>query len=292
MLENCLLKDDNTGTLQAPIKGVVLHCDIDGAGSTAEAARLCFRGIKVRVLVSRSNYHALEPAYEKFEGAENNLKVVPLLLQDHQVTVARMNKLMAFSETEGHVPLYMSVIQRILREMALAGNAFTITELETKIHAETNDKGQTSMMNLRLELMKGFCSEPARQQAAKASRKGLQHPPIPFENVFNSEPATLTIIDLSDPFVDASTVCVLFDICLNIKENCSGSGLAVGLDEAHEYLDRSSAAATFTDHLLTTIREQRHNATRVLIATQEPTISEKLLDLCSVSIVYRFTSPA
>jgi len=30
---------------------------------------------------------------------------------------------------------------------------------------------------------------------------------------------------------------------------------------------------------------------RILIATQEPTISPALLDLCSVSIVHRFTSP-
>lgn len=32
-------------------------------------------------------------------------------------------------------------------------------------------------------------------------------------------------------------------------------------------------------------------AVRVIISTQEPTISTKLLDLCSVTIVHRFTSP-
>jgi hypothetical protein len=54
----------------------------------------------------------------------------------------------------------------------------------------------------------------------------------------------------------------------------------------------STSAALFTESLLTTIREQRHNSTRVLIATQEPTISEKLLDLCSITIVHRFQSPS
>ncbi|KAJ8610796.1 hypothetical protein MRB53_038347 [Persea americana] len=48
----------------------------------------------------------------------------------------------------------------------------------------------------------------------------------------------------------------------------------------------------FTDRLLTTIREQRRNGTRVMIATQEPTLSETLLDLCSVSIVHFFKSPS
>ena len=32
--------------------------------------------------------------------------------------------------------------------------------------------------------------------------------------------------------------------------------------------------------------------TRVLIPTQEPSISEKLLDLCSISFVHLFKSPA
>ena len=40
------------------------------------------------------------------------------------------------------------------------------------------------------------------------------------------------------------------------------------------------------------IRQQRHLATRVIIATQEPTLSPKLLELCTVTIVHRFTSPS
>lgn len=48
----------------------------------------------------------------------------------------------------------------------------------------------------------------------------------------------------------------------------------------------------FTESLLSVIRLQRHLATRVIIATQEPTISPSLLDLCSITIVHRFTSPA
>jgi len=40
------------------------------------------------------------------------------------------------------------------------------------------------------------------------------------------------------------------------------------------------------------IREQRHKAVRVVVATQEPTLNLALLDLCSVALVHRFTSPA
>lgn len=53
----------------------------------------------------------------------------------------------------------------------------------------------------------------------------------------------------------------------------------------------TASALSFTESLLQVIRQQRHLATRVIIATQEPTISPKLLDLASITIVHRFTSP-
>ena len=56
-------------------------------------------------------------------------------------------------------------------------------------------------------------------------------------------------------------------------------------------MNGSAEAQTFTQTLLSTIRLQRHLGARVIISTQEPTISPALLDLCSVTIVHRFTSP-
>ena len=53
----------------------------------------------------------------------------------------------------------------------------------------------------------------------------------------------------------------------------------------------TSTASAFTNKLLQLIRQQRHLATRVVISTQEPTISPRLVDLCTVTIVHRFTSP-
>jgi hypothetical protein len=56
-------------------------------------------------------------------------------------------------------------------------------------------------------------------------------------------------------------------------------------------MTNNASSAVLTETLLTTIREQRHTASRVIISTQEPSISPALLDLCSVTIVHRFTSP-
>lgn len=55
----------------------------------------------------------------------------------------------------------------------------------------------------------------------------------------------------------------------------------------------SSAEATaFTNSLTTTVRLQRHLGVRILVATQDPTVSPLLLGLCSVTIVHRFSSPS
>jgi hypothetical protein len=64
------------------------------------------------------------------------------------------------------------------------------------------------------------------------------------------------------------------------------------LDEAHKYLTNSDSAR-LTQSVSNTIRLQRHLATRVIIATQEPTvIPPTILDLASVIICHRFSSPA
>ena len=48
---------------------------------------------------------------------------------------------------------------------------------------------------------------------------------------------------------------------------------------------------SFTNNILKAVREQRHKGARIIVATQEPTISLKFLDLCSMSIVHAFDSP-
>lgn len=57
-------------------------------------------------------------------------------------------------------------------------------------------------------------------------------------------------------------------------------------------MNNSVEAQRFTDTLLSTVRLQRHLGVRVVISTQEPTISSDLLSLCSVVIVHRFSSPS
>lgn len=53
----------------------------------------------------------------------------------------------------------------------------------------------------------------------------------------------------------------------------------------------SPASKALVESLLTVVRMQRHYGCRLIISTQEPTISPRLIDLCSIIIIHRFTSP-
>lgn len=140
-------------------------------------------------------------------------------------------------------------------------------------------------MKLRLDLLESFMK----------FSNGLAPRILPnTENDFlTGTPGSLTIMDLTDPVIDPDSACVLFDICLSVFIQQTQCGKIVSLDEAHNYMTEGSGASkAFTEKLLQTVREQRHQAIRVVIATQEPSINTQLLDLCSVTIVHRCTSPA
>ena len=124
------------------------------------------------------------------------------------------------------------------------------------------------------------------------------------------------------------TAAVLFDIILGLFMQCeSVNGKIVGtsyrmdslgviltcvvvLDEAHKYLINSDTAR-LTQSISSIMRQQRHLATRIIIATQvshhrpivtrpaysphvqEPTVvPSTMLDLASFVICHRFTSPS
>ena len=59
-----------------------------------------------------------------------------------------------------------------------------------------------------------------------------------------------------------------------------------------QFMTSTNSSNQFTESLLSVVRQQRHLGTRVVIATQEPTISPALLYLSSMTIVHRFTSPS
>ncbi|KAI5920282.1 hypothetical protein F4810DRAFT_683364 [Camillea tinctor] len=327
ILENCLIPSESLGRLPNPLSGIVFHYDAyssAAASSPCEAAYLSSDPrVNVRVLCSPSNTRNIKDTYSHLE----NVTVEELRFDESDLNTKRMLDLMSFDSS--NAPLYMHNIQRILREMHIrqqqTGNPFIYRNFLLNLKYGKMDRSQNAALRQRLDNLETFLIPgqitPYKDEAfgqlqkTKPSKKNKKKGKVPKEEQDdnNNERATeildppvdyvkgtdwtpkageLIIVDLSCPTITSATASSLFNICLSIYLSQKTSiGRVVALDEAHKYMDRSSDSGPLTDNLLSTIRLQRHLGVRVVISTQEPTISPKLLDLSSTTIIHRFTSP-
>ncbi|GKZ24367.1 hypothetical protein AbraCBS73388_011177 [Aspergillus brasiliensis] len=271
-----------SGKLPDPFQGC------DETGSPCEAAFLSSHlDVKVRVLCSPTNVWSIKKTYSRFD-----IPVEPLYIDQRDLNTKRMMDLMAVSHGDGDVPLYIHTAKRILREMRAAQeetkSGFEYETFKDQITHSGLTPGQVEPLKQRLGMLESFM--PKAQAAKMPSRRGQ----ITEKLGTRWEPVAgqLTIVDLSCPCISPETACSVFNIALGIfHEQDSTIGRVVALDEAHKYMNTSSEAEAFTETLLSVVRLQRHMAARVIISTQEPTVSTALLNLCSVTIVHRFSSP-
>jgi hypothetical protein len=168
---------------------------------------------KVNVLVSPSNYVLLKAAYTQIP----NVTVQPFMLRPKDLNISTILTLMSVSQTEAP-PLYMGVVKKILRTMASeSGDSFKYPEFRRRLGDAGLDKKQEEFLNQRLDLLESFLD-------------------LDGSTASNNFPAgEITIIDLSCPFVDASTACVLFKIGMGLYlESDPNTGKVIVLDEAHK----------------------------------------------------------
>lgn len=123
-----------------------------------------------------------------------------------------------------------------------------------RIGAEALTGQQIAPLKLRLDLLESFMDRPSMEERQKApifpdSKAGRQTrtkwfvqkaqessiEKQPAGRAWDFEPGTLTIVDLSCPFVDESSACALFSICLDLfLESRNTASRIVALDEAHK----------------------------------------------------------
>ncbi|KAM3486243.1 hypothetical protein MY8738_000745 [Beauveria namnaoensis] len=290
LLENCLLPSD-ANKLPRPLTGVVFHYDTfnsDTGGTPSEAA-----------------YLSSNPAVKKIYSCLPNVVVQEFRIHDSQLNTKRMLDLMAMGSVAGDAwPLYMHTVTRILRNMrleqqALGEDGFSYGDFKRRLTDEGLVGTQLGPLQQRLDALESFMVPDHATQTRLRSGTGKKTQIGRFakgaktiDTTWTPKSGRLTIVDLSCPCITDVTACSLFTICLSLfLEQESDVGRVVALDEAHKYMTGSAECETLTERLLSAIRLQRHLAARVFISTQEPTISPKLLDLCSATIVHRFTSP-
>ncbi|ORY10233.1 hypothetical protein BCR34DRAFT_655175 [Clohesyomyces aquaticus] len=281
ILENSLVPSKHLGKLCNPLSALVFSYapfSGDGAGFTvSEAAFLASPsprlpdGVhvkRVRVLVSPSNFVRISKLYLQLP----NVSVTPFKIKSRDLDIETMLTLMNVKVSE-ETPLYMSQAMKILREMSTAGGAFDYKMFKRQLKKKAFNPTQASMLQMRLDLLESFLD---------TSDDCLE---------LHFHPGEITIMDMSCPFVDANTACILFKIGLKLYLQAQGTGKMIVLDEAHKYMLNEPGAKSLNETLLQTIRLQRHYGARVIISTQEPTLLTNLIALCSVTVIHRFSSP-
>ena len=95
-----------------------------------------------------------------------------------------------------------------------------------KLDSQGFSRDQNGPLKLRLDLLESFMDQPTK---ARTISKGAA------QDAWSFQKGSLTIVDLSCPFVDDSAACALFTICLALfLEDRGDVGRVVVLDEAHK----------------------------------------------------------
>lgn len=233
LLEASLLTSSLAGDNPKPLAGLVFHYDHFTSQESAqlcEAAYLCSSGVPVRVLVSPSNYATMHKLYSNLPGLPEGSpkpQIVPLYFKEEHLNVSRMMTLMNMNSVEDP-PLYMEVLYQILRDMAMESNGkpgVDYADFSARLDRQGFSAMQNGPLNLRLQLLEAFLAD--RNQSKESSAL--------LDDVFKSAIGTLTIVDLSCPFVNENDACALFTVCLSIfMEHRSECGRIVAIDEAHK----------------------------------------------------------
>jgi hypothetical protein len=118
--------------------------------------------------------------------------------------------------------LSIQVVRKVLRQIAITGRGektFNYQRFKDLIRSEPFSAGQRDPLTIRLELLESFLD---------MTRGGKS-------DIWDFQPGSLTIVDLSCPFVDETSACTLFDICLSLfLEQDTKVGKIIALDEAHK----------------------------------------------------------
>ena len=106
-------------------------------------------------------------------------------------------------------------------------------------------------------------------------------------------PGRTIIVDLRDEWIEKDEALGLFVVMMRIFAASRHQGREfnklVVFDEAHKYITESELIGQVVE----TIREMRHQATSVLIASQDPlSVPRAVVELTSLLILHRMTSPA
>ncbi|KAH0840083.1 hypothetical protein J3R83DRAFT_1051 [Lanmaoa asiatica] len=226
------------GFLQKPLSGLVLHFGEGGTNARpSEAAWIALSNLPtvqtppVKVYVSRSSLKTMTAVYAPLG---ERVTVEPLLLKKDELDAQAFLSMMAVGSSES-APLYIQGVlvsedfvpfflvetdkfQSILRDL---GEDFRYDEFMKRLEdkKESFNPAQLTGLQQRMALLTSFLDARPRS--------------TPLHERFAA--GQLTIIDLSDPFIDPASACGLFEIITRLFVRAEvGTGKVLVVDEAHK----------------------------------------------------------
>ena len=126
-------------------------------------------------------------------------------------------------------------------------HGINFADFEKRIEAITPLGNQRTMLDSRINLLRGFFLKPKtgkplnrggeqdNQQKKDQADVDKYLNKYAKRNIWDFKAGELTIVDLSCPFIEEGAACALFNICLSLfLEGRQNVGRLVALDEAHK----------------------------------------------------------
>jgi len=238
MLENMFVSNcPSIGSLKKALSGLVLH--FGGSGSSSLPSEVAWLSTTsrpditppaVRVFVSHSSLKTMRAVYAPLG---KRVTVEPLYFSEAELDAPAFLSMMAVGSSDS-VPLYVQTVlvriiiwftqprlistQTILRKL---GENYTYEAFMIALEDSKKDfnPAQQSGLKQRMSLLTSFLDKNQKRRPT-ASRFAA---------------GQLTIVDLTDPFIDPSCACGLFEIITRLFVRSKvGTGKVLVVDEAHK----------------------------------------------------------
>ncbi len=210
---------------------------------------------------------APEAKVEKRRSEYPGVKVEPIKFSSSELGAESWKFLMG---AVGNSSLY---VRQIVDIMQSYGSELTLQDLEKEIAESDFSKSDLRFANIRLRLARRFVDDSVRLRDLL-------------------KPGRTLIVDMRDEWMEKDQALGLFLVIMNTLAQAEHNGVLFNklmvFDEAHKYISESGLIG----EVVAMIREMRHWATSVVIASQDPlSVPRAILELTSVLILHRMTSP-
>jgi DNA phosphorothioation-dependent restriction protein DptH len=195
------------------------------------------------------------------------LTVQPIAFHPGELTIQDWRFLMGAVGNDSLYIREMNLVMRTLRDN------ITIDGLRKAVESSALSDSQKRLAGLRLRFAEQFVREGDRLR----------------DKLY---PGRLVIVDLRDELIETDEALGLFVVMLRVFAGATHNGKAfskwIAFDEAHKYIRNSD----LVDSVVEVIRQMRHQATSVLIASQDPpSLPVKIMELSSMVMLHRMDSP-